>query len=540
MTEAQERFAAARSTTGRLPRDPHTPMQHHPLDQSVDAVVIGTGAGGSPILARLAQAGLKVVALEAGSFLNQEEYASDERAQNYLYWLDERLTDGGNAVAFGKNNSGIGVGGSTLHWGAYAPRPNARDFKIKTDFGTGVDWPIEYHDLLPYFEEVERFIGVSGPEDYPWEPGRKYPLPALPLNAPAQLMQRGCNELGIQTAPAPLAAVSAAYSGPAHDYPERAACVNRGYCHQGCRNGAKASMDVTYLPAAVRAGAEIRAEAFVTHFEQDAQGQIASVVYRQDGQEKRQRTKAVFLCAGAIESARLLLRLGLANSSGQVGRNFMAHPSTQIWGTFDEDTRPYKGFPASLITEDPIRPKDADFAGGYLIQSYGIMPLAWAESVVRGRKMWGPELVRYLQSFPNIAGMGISGECMPSEQNYMELSNELDSRGLQKPHIHFTAGENETKLMAHATKLMHRIWDAAGASDCWTLDRMAHQIGTCRMGDDPGNSVVDPWGRSHDVANLWISDNSVFPTAMPANPALTIMALSLRCADQFLGKNSAG
>ena len=540
MTEAQERFAAARSTTGRLPRDPHTPMQHHPLDQSVDAVVIGTGAGGSPILARLAQAGLKVVALEAGSFLNPEEYASDERAQNYLYWLDERLTDGGNAVAFGKNNSGIGVGGSTLHWGAYAPRPNSRDFKIKTDFGTGVDWPIEYHDLLPYFEEVERFIGVSGPEDYPWEPGRKYPLPALPLNAPAQLMQRGCNELGIQTAPAPLAAVSAAYSGPAHDYPERAACVNRGYCHQGCRNGAKASMDVTYLPAAVRAGAEIRAEAFVTHFEQDAQGQIASVVYRQDGQEKRQRTKAVFLCAGAIESARLLLRLGLANSSGQVGRNFMAHPSTQIWGTFDEDTRPYKGFPASLITEDPIRPKDADFAGGYLIQSYGIMPLAWAESVVRGRKMWGPELVRYLQSFPNIAGMGISGECMPSEQNYMELSDELDARGLQKPHIHFTAGENEMKLMAHATKLMHRIWDAAGAGDCWTLDRMAHQIGTCRMGDDPGNSVVDPWGHSHDVANLWISDNSVFPTAMPANPALTIMALSLRCADRFLGKSSAG
>lgn len=535
--ESSERFAAARSTTGRLPRDPDTPMKRYPLTEAVDAVVIGTGAGGSPILARLAKAGLKVIAIEAGSFLNSDEFASDERAQNYLYWLDERLTDGGDPVAFGKNNSGTGVGGSTLHWGAYVPRPQPVDFRIKTDFGVGEDWPLVYQDLVPYYEEVEGFIGVSGPEHYPWEPARrKYPLGPLPLNAPAQLMQRGCSELGIRTAPAPLAAVSVAYSGPQHDYPERAACVNRGYCHQGCKNGAKASMDVTYLPVAVRAGAEIRAEAFVTDFERDAQGNITGVVYTQDGVEKRQQTKAVFLCAGAIESARLLLRLGLANSSGQVGRNFMAHPSTQIWGTFDEDTRPYKGFPASLITEDTIRPKDVDFASGYLIQSYGIMPLTWAESVSRGRKLWGGELVQYLQTFPNIAGMGISGDCLPHEGNFMELSDELDTRGMPKPLVHFTANENEKRMMDHATKLMHQIWEAAGGSDRWTLNRMAHQIGTCRMGHDPQTSVVDPQGRSHDIANLYISDNSVFPSAQPSNPALTIMAVSLRCADSFLGR----
>ncbi len=533
---ATERFAAARSTTGTLPRDPQTPMRRYGLTDVVDAVVIGTGAGGSPILARLAQAGLKVVAIEAGSFVNPDEFASDETAQNYLYWLDERLIDGKNPVTFGKNNSGTGVGGSTLHWGAYTPRPNCRDFKLQTDFGVGLDWPLSYEDLLPYFKEVERFLGVSGPADYPWEPGRKYPLPPLPLNAPAQLMQRGCDALGIRHAPAPVAAVSLNYSGPNHDYPEREACTNRGYCHQGCRNGAKASMDVTYLPAAVRAGAEIRAEAFVTGLNRDAGGQITAVVYKQAGQELRQKTKAVFLCAGAIESARLLLILGLANSSGQVGRNFMAHPSTQIWGTFAEDTRPYKGFPASLITEDPIRPKDADFAGGYLIQSYGIMPVAWAESVVRGRGLWGADLQNYLQCFSHIAGMGISGECLPHASNYMELSDELDTRGLPKPLVHFTANDNEIKLMEHATKLMHGIWEAAGGTDRWTLNRFAHQIGTCRMGDDPHSSVVDAFGRSHDIPNLYISDNSVFPNAMPANPAISIMALSLRCADRFLGR----
>ena len=196
-------------------------------------------------------------------------------------------------------------------------------------------------------------------------------------------MQEGCRQLGIRTAPAPLAALSRDYSMP--EYGERHACVNRGFCHQGCRNGAKGSMDVTFLPAAVRAGAEIRAGCFVLNLETDTSGRITAVIYREGEVEKRQRCHAVFLCAGAVETPRLLLRIGMANHSGQVGRNFMAHTSTQLWGTFGQDTRPYKGFPASLITEDTIRPEDADFAGGYLIQSYGIMPVTWADSVTRGR-----------------------------------------------------------------------------------------------------------------------------------------------------------
>jgi choline dehydrogenase-like flavoprotein len=523
-----------------LPCDPQTPMPRHALEDAVDAVVIGTGAGGSPILARLARAGLKVVALEAGSFLDPSEYASDEVSQSYLYWLDERLSAGETPVAFGKNNSGIGVGGSTLHWGAYTPRPNPAHFRLKTEFGVAVDWPVTYDDLLPFYEQVERFLGVSGPAHYPWDEQRRYPLPSLPLNAPAQLMQRGCAKIGMRTAPAPIAAVSEPYSGPENDYPERAACVNRGFCHQGCRNGAKASMDVTYLPAAVRAGAEIRSEAFVTDLERDASGRITAVVYQQGEEQHRQKTNAVFLCAGTVESARLLLRLGIANSSGQVGRNFMAHPSTQIWGTFDEDTRPYKGFPASLITEDLMVARNgdpsADFASGYLIQSYGIMPVTWADSVARGRGLWGAELKRYLLDYPNVAGMGISGDCLPYDRNYLELSDELDSRGLPKPRIHFSAGENEQRMMAHADMQLRAIWDAAGGTDTWTFNRMAHQIGTCRMGADPETSVVNPQGRSHDIPNLWISDNSVFPTAQPSNPALTIMALSLRCADAFLAR----
>jgi choline dehydrogenase-like flavoprotein len=514
-------------------------MKQYGTDDVVDAIVIGTGAGGAPLLARLAHAGLRVVALEAGRNWDPgRDFATDEVAANGLYWLDERLSAGETPTAFGSNNSGIGVGGSTLHWGAFVPRADARDLKIGTEFGQGVDWPLEYEDLRPYYEELEEFLGVSGPPHYPWDPMRHYPLPPVPLNAPAHLMRTGCAAIGLRTSEAPVAAVSRSYVRDG--YALRHACVNRGYCHQGCRNGAKASMDVTYLPTAVEAGAEIRCECFVHNFEVDSYGQITAVVYEHHGENVRQRCRAVFLCAGAIETPRLLLgcdeqdHAGLGNSSGQVGRNFMAHVATQVWGTFGEQTRPNKGFPASLITEDMIRPKEVTFAGGYIMQSLGIVPITWAMQVARGRGLRGRALVDYLDQYNYVAGLGINGDCLPAPGNFLELATERDRRGMRKPLIHFSYGENEKAMSAHAEGIMTAAWQAAGARDIWTFQRSAHIIGTCRMSQDRTDGVVDPYGRSHDVSNLWICDNSVFPSALPANPALTIMALSLRTADHFL------
>ena len=233
------------------------------------------------------------------------------------------MSAGNTPEAFGANNSGSGVGGSTLHWGAFVPRADPRDLRLQSEFGKGIDWPLTYEELLPYYETVEKFIGVSGPPQYPWDASRDYPLPALPLNAPAQMMQKGFAAIGLRTSEAPIAAVSRDYAQP--DYPTRHACVNRGYCHQGCRNGAKASMDVTYLPAAVTKGAEIRPESFVHTLERDRSGKVIAVIYREGGKDYRQACRAVLLCAGAIETPRLLLHLGISNSSGQVGRNYMAH-----------------------------------------------------------------------------------------------------------------------------------------------------------------------------------------------------------------------
>jgi choline dehydrogenase-like flavoprotein len=473
-------------------------MRRHAAAETVDVVVVGTGAGGAPLTAEFARAGLRVVALEAGRNRNPNDFTSDEVAAADLYWLDERLSAGDSPQAFGANNSGIGVGGSTLHWGAFCPRPHERDLRLR-----------------------------SGPDPYPWDPSRHYPLPPVARNAPAQLMQRGCDAIGLRTADAPAALLS-------RDLDERQACVGCGACHQGCRNGAKASMDVTYLPAAVAHGAEIRDGCQVHDIERDRAGAVTGVIYRQDGIDHRIACRALFLCAGAVETPRLLLHTDIANASGQVGRNYMAHVATQVWGTFEAETRPNHGYPSSLISEEMIRPHGAEFAGGYLMQSLGVLPVTWANSVARGRGLWGRPLVDYLDRYNHVAGLGINGESLPYDGNFLELADETDASGMRKPRIHFSYGRNERAMHDHASRLLTQISQAAGGTDIWTLERSAHTIGTCRMGTDPADSVVDPNGRAHDVSNLWICDNSVFPSALAANPALTIMALSLRTAAAFL------
>ncbi len=513
------------------------PMQQFSANEIVDAVVIGTGAGGAPLLSRLAKAGLKVVALEAGKhWSSTKDFATDELSQAKLFWIDERLSAGDDALYFGSNNSGIGVGGSTLHYTAYVPRPQPDDFNLYKDFGEGVNWPIGYHYLENYYDEIEHFLGVSGPSFYPWGAPHKtsYPLAPLPMNGAAQLMKRGCDALNIKTSAAPNAALSSRYFQEGIGW--RDACTNRGFCQAGCNTGAKASMDVTYIPLAIKYGAEVRAECFVTRFEREKSGKISGVIYVKDGIENKQKCKYIFLCAGAIETPRLLLINNIANSSGQVGKNFMAHTGMQIWGQFDEDVRPYKGIPGALISEDTHRPKDADFTGGYLLQSIGVMPVTYASQVARRLGLWGDKLIEHMRGYNHTAGINILGDCLPYKNNYMELSDELDGRGLPKPRIHFSFGENERRLTAHAEKIMKEIWSLAGANDVWTFDRGAHTIGTCRMGNDAGKAVVNSKGQTFDITNLYISDNSIFPSALSANPALTIMALSLRIADCFLDK----
>ncbi len=513
---------------------PHVLMNHwqnmrtFSLDENVDVVVIGTGAGGAPLLARLAGAGLKVIAFEAGPrFDPYKDFATDEKSQGQIFWTHERISSGKDAMSFGRNNSGTGVGGSTLHYTAYTPRAHRDDI---------FDWPINFSDLERYYEEVEDLLGVSGPEEYPWGSRKKpYPMKALPLNQAGFVMLKACNEMGIKASPAPNAALSGIYYKEGIGW--RPACGNRGFCQSGCNLGAKASMDVTYIPLAVNRGAEVRDECFVTGFEFDlSRKKITGVNYLYQGKSYVQKCQAVFLAAGGIETPRLLLLNNVGNSSNQVGRNFMAHPGSQVWGTFKENMRPYFGIPGAAISEDFHRAPKGEYQGGYLIQSLGITPVTYASQLVRWRKLRGEKLKQHMKNYMHMAGINMMGECFPSEGNFMELSSEIDDLGLAKPLVHFSYGPNELKMMEHAENLMVKIWKKAGAEDIWVHRRSAHLIGTCRMGKDPRNSVVDETGKCHDMDNLYISDNSIFPSSLTVNPALTIMALSLKIADQFLQK----
>jgi len=508
-------------------------QRHHSEDEVVDVVVVGTGAGGAPLLATLARRGLSVVALEAGANTDPEQYTPDEvEAPGDINWMDERISGGSTPTAFGPNNSGTGVGGSTLHWGAFTPRPNQHDIRLRTDSGQGEDWPIDHAELTRWIEQAEHDVGVAGPAHYPWDPERRYRMGPPPRNASSDMMIRGAAAVGITATDAPVGLTTEDRHQEHHGL--RQACVSCGSCHQGCRNGAKVSMDTTYLPAAVAFGAEIRAEAFVHGIELDARGRVEAVVYRQDGRDHRQRCRTLVLAAGGIETPRLLLHTGIANSSGQVGRNFTAHGATQVWATFDESMRSYRGYPSSIITEDFVRPTDADFAGGYLIQSLGVQPLTLATSLVRGGGLRGAALVRALQDYPRMAGVGINAECLPYDDNRLVLADEVDANGVPKARVTFSPGSNEEAITRHAVRTMTAIVEAAGGTDVRVLDRTAHTVGTARMGTDAGNSVVDAAGRSWDVPNLWVVDNSVFPSSLIANPALTIMALSLRTADRLI------
>ncbi len=510
------------------------PVRRYTDREPVDAVVIGAGGGGAPILMRLAQAGLSVVVLEAGqSWSPAEDFASDEAEQEKLFWKDERLAAGADPIPFGRNNSGIGVGGSTLHWTAYAVRPQPDDFRLHSDFGVGRDWPIPYAEMVPYFDEAERFLGVSGPAQYPWGPSRSaYPRPSLPLNGAAELMQVGGASIGLKTCPAPNAAPSSDYE---YAGIHRPACTNRGFCQAGCSVGAKGSADVIFIPLAVRAGAEVRERCFVTGFERATDGRLSAVIYRDaDGRETRQRCGTVFLSAGGVESARLLLINDLANSSGQVGRNFMAHTALQIWAEVDALVKPTRGIPGGLISEDMHRPPDADFAGGYLVQSIGVMPVTYASQMARGAGLWGPALTTRMRRFNNAVGINMCGDCLPYEDNRLTLSDELDARGLPKPIVSFSNGENEKAMTAHADRLMEAVLQAAGAYGLLRTERNAHTLGACRMGVDGDDAVVDAQCRSFDIDNLYVCDNSVYPSALSVNPCVTQMALSLRTADRFL------
>ncbi len=546
-TEARKNRAAPddpqkqpRAKHGRAP-DPFrvgewVPMREYADNEEVDFAIVGTGAGGGTLAAKLSEAGFSVVGFDAGPFWRPlEDFASDEHEQTKLYWTDDRIVDGENPIQLGSNNSGRSVGGSTVHFAMVSLRFRPEWFKSRSLLGYGADWPVDWREMWEYYEEVEQALCISGPIHYPWGPPRpRYPYRAHELNAAAEILARGAEALGIAWTPTPIATLSA----PRGASPP---CVYRGFCVAGCSTNAKQSALLIWIPRAIKAGAEIRDLAMVGRIETSG-GRVSGVHYLREGKWRFQKAKNVVVAGYAIETPRLLLMSansqfpdGLANSSGLVGKYLMVQGNQAVWGVVEEEVRSYKAPPSLSLTEHwNYEDRGKDFFGGYAYMSQGPLPALWSNTLATSRGLWGEALIDEMTRYNHTVGLKIVGEYMPQERNRVTLTDEKDQYGLSVPRVTYSWCDNDKRLNRHALGFMRSALEAVNAREIWDQeDDTCHLAGTARMGFDPQSSVVDSDCRTWDIPNLWICDGSVFPTAGGVNPSLTIQAIACRTGDRI-------
>jgi len=507
-------------------------MRRFADDDEVDLVVVGAGAGGGVLTQRLARAGWSVVCLDAGPFWDPDrDWVSDERGSHTLYWTEPRQIGGSDPVPLGSNNSGRGVGGSMVHFAGYAPRLHPSDFATHTRDGVGADWPIDYADLKPYYEQIEQELPVAG-QDWPWGDPHSYPHHAHPTGGNGDVFLRGAAAAGIPARVGPVAIPNGRFGNRPH-------CIYRGFCLQGCKVNAKASPLITHVPDALAHGAEIRAHCHVSRIlVDDRTGLATGVTYLRDGLEHRQRARMVAVAGYSIETPRLLLLSaterfpdGLCNDFDQVGRYLMVQGAPQTAGRFDDEIRMYKAPPPEVSSEhfyetDPTKP----YRRGWSIQNVSPLPITWSEHVT-AQGHWGEVLREYMRDYVHWATLGALCEFLPLPENRVTLADEKDRHGLPVAHFSYSQCDNDQQLVQAAQESMETILRAAGATEVMTIDRYAHLVGGARMAARPEDGVVDAHLRTFAVPNLWITDGSVLPTQGSANPALTIMSLAARAAD---------
>lgn len=500
---------------------------------TVDALIVGSGAGGAALAKELSQAGMSVVVLEAGEWLDtRSDYVNDELSMlGRVDWDDPRITDGNDPLRLGRVNTGRAVGGTTVHYTAMTLRLDPSDFHIGSSDGVGVDWPFGYDELAPYYAEVEHFLPVSGPRSSAWVSGAPYPHGELPWSSKDHVIGKGLDAVGYRTEMTPHAVATGPVDG-------RSPCMYYGFCVDGCKSDAKGSANVNYIPQAVLAGAEIRPRCFATRIESN-DGRVTGVSYLEHGEEKFQAAHRVFVCCYAIETPRLLLNSGnLANSSDQVGRNLMVHSGPIVYGRFDRPIDSFVTPPVGIMTRDPYGTQpERDFARGWLWNTYAQMPINFATSLVSSNPdLWGEDLMDVLDEYCRWGLLASLGEVLPDPDNRVTLADEADDNGVPVAKVTFSYGDNDRALIEAMKEDGARVMDAAGADRLLFNSGNHHVLGTCRMGTDPETSVVDPDCRSHDISNLWICDGSVFPTIGAVNPSLTIQAIATRTARKVLGR----
>ncbi|WBL15996.1 GMC family oxidoreductase [Sutcliffiella sp. NC1] len=505
----------------------------------IDVCIVGAGASGSVIASELSKKGLSVVCIEAGpKRLPVNDFASDELEMEKLFWNDPRISLGSDPLDLARSTSGKGVGGSAVHYTAQLLRFHHSDFRAYTFEGVGEDWPISYETLQPYYEKLEKELLLSGPIDFPWEPyGGKYPYPPHhDLSNNTLKFREGCENAGLQHSVSPLAILSAPHE-------HRAPCTNRGFCEEGCMPDAKTTPLNTFIPKAIKYGTKIITDAMVSRIDVDSHGKARGVEYIKNNETHFQEARLVVLATYAVETPRLLLQSansnypdGIANSSGLVGKYIMTNLNDKMIIKFDEEIRMYRGNPVQALTLDPYEyGKTSNYARGFIMNSYGLRPMRLASLFFENEpSLYGEEFRSRMLDYNYYGSFAMLGETLPQKENCVTLSEKKDEHGLPIPKVQHSYGENDIKIREAARELLSQIGQASGGKPLYHLKAHAHLMGGCRMGTDPTNSVVNSYGQSHDIPNLFIVGTPTFVTAPSANPTLTVYALALRSSEFIL------
>ena len=423
------------------------------------------------------------------------------------------------------------VGGSTVHWAGASLRLQEHEFRARTTYGdiagaTLMDWPITLQELEPYYARAEDRMGVT----------RTQNIPGLPGNNNFKVFKAGADKLGYKNCHTGRMAINS------QQRDGRASCQQIGFCFQGCKTGAKWSTLYAEIPKGEATGKlEVRPNAQVLKIEHDASGKVNAVVYAdKDGARQRQKARAVCVAGNSIESPRLLLNSassrypdGMANSSGQVGRNYMRHMTGSVYAAFDKPVRMYRGTTmAGIVTDESKHEPSRGFVGGYEMETLSLGLPFLAAFLSPGA--WGRDFTSAVDKYADMAGMWLVGEDMPQASNRVTLHADLkDKHGMPVPDVHFDDHPNDARMRAHAYRQGQALYSAVGATRTFQTPPYpsTHNLGTNRMSERPADGVVNKYGQAHDIANLFVSDGSVFTTGGAENPTLTIVALALRQGD---------
>ncbi|MED4599322.1 GMC family oxidoreductase [Paenibacillus validus] len=536
----------------------------------VDVLIIGTGATGATAAKVLTESGLKVVALERGPWLKPEQFSGDELKflnRNYI-WPDEKLKprtyrpdENAQTVVRRFSPTPNLVGGGTVHMSGWFPRAAKSDFMLHTLHGdvpgaSLADWPITYEELEPYYTKVEWEFGVSGKgglNKYEAPRSKEYPCPPMPLSPYGKVFHEACSKLGYNSFPMPQAVITKEHKG-------RKPSNHSGFVQQfGDPTSGRSSTLHTFVPEALSTGLlELRPDTYVREITLHKDGRAKGAIYiDENGREVEQEASIVILACGAIESARLLLASksnlfpdGLANSSGQVGRNVTFHEYIFAIGLFDKEIHdPLYGWAGSYVNGASMEFYETDQSRGHILGSLicasGLgLPVNWT---FPGRPTWGKaakDTDREL--FNHSMKIGVLVNDLPRETNRVELDPEVkDAWGLPVARITHTAHPNDIRQGNWQVDKNIEILKAAGASKTIPVymdginGNTCHEQGTARMGNDPSKSVLNKWCRAHDVDNLYVLDGSFLPN-LGVNPTLTIMANAWRCSEYIAQVHGKG